>query len=245
MYRLFFTMSVLTLTFMAFAAVGSVSVAMAEEEAGFWKSDLELGFVQTGGNTQVRTLNTKAKLVGDGETLRTTLEGSALSTTDRNATTAEKYSASIQEDWKFSEYDYLFGRVGFETDRFGGFTRRISETVGYGRELVKSDELHWKAEIGAGARQTELIPAENRNEVIGRSSTTIKWKISDGATLTQDLNTEGGREGFVSHSVTALRHKLNSSLSSKISFSVQHTSKVPVGTKNTNTETAITLVWSH
>lgn len=240
MYRQFFTISVLIFIF-----VGSVSVAMAEQETGFWKSDLELGFVQTGGNTQVRTLNTKARLVGDGETLRTTLEGSALSTTDKDVTTAEKYSASIQGDWKLSEYDYLFTRVGFDTDRFGGFKHRISETTGYGRELIKTDELYWKAEIGAGARQTTLIPAENKNELIGRSSTTIKWKISDGATLTQDLNTEGGREGFVSHSVTALQHKLNSSLSSKISFSVQHTSKVPVGTKNTNTETAITLVWSH
>lgn len=240
MHRLFFIISALIITSVAFA-----SVAVADEGMGFWKYDLELGFVQTGGNTQVRTLNTKARLVGDGETLRMTIEGSALSTTDQNATTAEKYSASIQEDWKLTEQDYLFGRIGFDTDRFGGFERRISETAGYGRELIKSDELYWKAEIGAGARQTTLIPAENRNEVIGRGSTTIKWKISDGATLTQDLNTEGGREGFVSHSVTALQHKLNSSLSSKISFSVQHTSKVPVGTKNTNTETAITLVWSH
>jgi len=217
----------------------------AEEQKNFWKSDLELGFVQTGGNTQTMTLNSKAKLVGDGESLRTTVEGSALSTTDQKVTTAEKYSASIQEDWKFSERDYLFARLGFDTDRFGGFKRRLSETVGYGRDVVKRDDLTWKIEIGAGARQTTLIPAEKKNEFIGRSATTINWKISDSAILSQDLNTEGGREGFVSKSVTALQNKLNGHLSSKIAFTTQHTSTVPAGTKKVNTETAVTLVWSY
>ncbi len=219
--------------------------AVATEEKRFWKSDLELGFVQTGGNTQTRTLNAKGKLVGDGDILRTTIEGSALSTTDRKTTTAEKYNASIQEDWKMTAYDYLFGRLGFDTDRFGGFKRRLSETIGYGRELIKSETLDWKIELGAGARQTTLIPAENRNEIIGRASTGVRWKINDAATFTQTLSSEGGKEGFVSKSVTALQQKLNSRLASKISFLAQHTSKVPVGTKNTNTEIGLTLVWSY
>jgi len=221
------------------------TAAAAEESKGFWKSDLELGFVQTGGNTQTRTLNSKGKLVGDGESLRSTIEGSAINTTDKKTKTAERYSASIQEDWKFSERGYLFGRLAFDTDRFGGFKRRLSETVGYGRDIIKRDDLTWKMELGIGARQTTLIPAARKNELIGRSATAIMWKISESAIITQDLNTEGGREGFVSKSATALQNKLNGYLSSKIAFSAQHTSTVPVGTKKVNTETAITLVWSY
>jgi len=232
------------LTMVSMLTFAGTAVA-AEEVKGFWKTDLELGFVQTGGNTQTRTLNAKGKFVGDGESLRSTFEGSALSTTDQKVTTAEKYSASIQEDWKFSERGYLFGRVGFDTDRFGGFKRRLSETVGYGRDVIKRDDLSWKMELGFGARQTILIPVARKSEIIGRSATAIKWMISDSATFTQDLNTEGGREGFVSKSVTALQNKLNERLSSKIAFSAQHTSTVPAGTKKVNTETAITLVWSY
>jgi len=237
--------SLIIISIMAFAGFAHAEEAVQAEPARAWKSDLELGFVQTGGNTQTQTLNAKAKLVIDGDEFRTTVEGAALSSKDGKSTTAEKYTASIQEDWKMSEQDYLFGRVGFDTDRFGGFKRRLRETIGYGRDLIKSDELLWKAEVGAGARQTELIPAERKNEVIGRVSTAVNWKINDAATFTQELSSEGGKEGFVSNSVTALQQKLNGRLSTKIAFSAQHTSKVPVGTKNTNTETAITLVWSY
>jgi len=217
----------------------------ADEHHGFWKTDLELGFVQTGGNTQTQTVNAKGKAVGDGKEFRTTIEGAALSARDGKATTAEKYSASIQEDWKMSEVDYLFGRVGFDTDRFGGFKHRIRETAGYGRDLIKNETLHWKAELGAGARQTSLTTNEKQNETIGRASTAVKWKINDAATFAQELSSEGGKQGFVSNSVTSLQQKLNSRLATKLSFSAQHTSKVPVGTKKLNTETAVTLVWSY
>lgn len=219
--------------------------ANASENTGFWKTELEIGFVQTGGNTQTQTVNAKGKAVGEDDKFRTTIEGTALSAKDGKVTTTEKYSASIQEDWKLSELDYLFGRVGFDTDRFGGFKRRLRETLGYGRDLIKEETLHWKAEIGVGIRQTTFTTNQKKNEAIGRASTAIKWNINDAATFTQELSTEGGKEGFVSNSVSALQQKLNSRLATKLSFSAQHTSKVPAGTKKLNTETAITLVWSY
>ena len=217
----------------------------AAEEDKYWKSDLEFGFVQTSGNTHTRTLISKGTLLGEGESLRTSIEGSAINTSDQGTTTAEKYVASIQEDWKLSERDYIFSRFGFDTDRFGGFKRRLSETVGFGRDVVKLDDFVWKMEIGAGARQTTLIPEKKQNEVIGRSATSINWKLNDNVTFIQKVNTEGGKEGFVSNSVTALQSKLNGSLSSKITYSAKHTTKVPAGNKKLDTETAVTLVWSY
>lgn len=222
-----------------------VPSAVASESNGPWHSEVELGFVQTGGNTQTRTLNTKGEAVRDAETWRTTLKAAALATSDRQATTAEKYSASLQQDYKFSERGYIFGRFGFETDRFDGFTRRLSETLGYGRILFNSDAINWKFEIGGGARQTTYTNLTQKNEMVGRSLTEIKWEINDASSLTQELKSEGGSNGFVSNSTTALQHKLNSRLSSKISYGLQYTSQVPVGTQKTNTEMAVTLVWSY
>jgi len=235
----------LIVSLLSFCGFAYAEEAVQAEEPKSWKSDLELGFVQTGGNTQTQTLNAKGKVVWDGDALRSTVEATALSSKDRKVTTSERYTASIQEDWKMSKVDYLFGRVGFSTDRFDGYKRRIRETVGYGRDLIKNDELHWKGEIGAGMRQTTLTTNEKQNDAIGRASTAVMWKINDAATFTQDLSTEGGKQGFVSNSVTAVQQKLNGRLSTKISFSAQHTSKVPVATKKLNTETAISLVWSY
>ena len=233
------------ISILAFSGFAHAEENVQAETERAWKSDLELGFVQTGGNTQTQTLNANGKLVWDHDTFRSTVEGSALSSRDGKAMTAERYTASIQEDWKMSKIDYLFGRIGFATDRFDGFKRRLRETVGYGRDLIKRSDLHWKAEIGAGMRQTTFTTNEKRNDAIGRASTAVMWKINDAATFTQDLSTEGGKQGFVSNSVTAVQQKLNGRLSTKISFSAQHTSKVPVATKKLNTETAISLVWSY
>jgi len=212
---------------------------------GEWTSNVELGYVQTGGNTQTKTINSKLKAIQDLEVFRTTLEGSALSSGDQVKTTSEKYTASLQEDWKFLERSYVFTRFAFDSDRFAGIQSRYVGILGYGRTLWDDDVWHWNAEVGAGARQTQLTPAQRKKDVIARVSTDISWRVSDHATLAQKLNAEGGKEGFLSHSVTSLQQQLNETLSSKITFSADHTSKVAVGVKKLNTEIAVTLVLSY
>ncbi|MCF7821971.1 MAG: DUF481 domain-containing protein [Mariprofundaceae bacterium] len=239
MYRL------LIISILAFAGLAHAEEIVQAETARAWKSDFEMGFVQTGGNTQTQTLNAKGKFVWDSDPIRTNVEATALSSKDQKVSTSERYTASIQEDWKMSKVDYLFGRVGFLTDRFDGYKRRLRETIGYGRDLIKDKTLHWKAEVGGGLRQSTLTTNEKQNDTIGRAATAVVWKINDAATFMQELSTEGGKRGFVSNSLTALQQKLNGRLSTKISFSAQHTSKVPLGIKKMNTETAITLVWSY
>jgi len=230
---------------LAFTGAAQADDMATDKQETNWSSDVEVGFVQTGGNTQTKNMNAKGNVVAEADVFRTTLAASALSSSNGNSTTSEKYNASLQEDWKLSKVDYLFGRLGFSTDRFGGFKRRLRETIGYGRELIRNDDLLWKVEVGGGLRQSTLTPTGRNNDTIGRGSTDITWKINDASKIIQNLSTEGGKQGFVTNSVTALQNKLNGHLSSKISYSVQHTTKVPAGTKKTDTETAITLVWSY
>jgi len=218
--------------------------AIAADDSA-WKSNLELGFVQTTGNTEINSLNSKAKAIRDSEEWRLTLEASALSVSDKVSTTAEKYDISVQEDWKMLDSGYLFGRIGFDTDRFGGFKSRSSETLGYGFDILERDDKQWNAELGGGARQTELTSGEKTSDAVVRASTVFNWKISDSSTFMQSLKTEGGNKGFVSNAVTALLNQVSGNLSSKIAFTMQHTSNVPEGTKKLNTETAVSLVFSY
>ena len=227
--------------FILMTLAAPVSV-LAEEAGSDWSNNVELGAVKTNGNTQTLTLNSGAKMVHNGADLRTTITGSANNASNNNATTAEKYAVSLQEDWKITVDDYLFLRLGFESDRFAGFRRRFSETLGYGRDLIKTEDFSWNIELGGGLRQSQFTDRTKKNEAIARSASAISWNISDSAKLTQNFSTEGGKSGWASKSVTGLQHKLNSSLSSKISLKLDHNSKVPAGTKKLDIETAITLV---
>jgi len=229
---------------LAISIVALSTTALAAEDPT-WNSNLEVGYVSTTGNTEVSSLNAKAKAIRDAEVWRTTLEASALNVTDKVGTTAEKYGVSAQEDRKIGESSYLFGRIGFKTNRFDGFKSRTSETVGYGFDILKGDEKQWNAEIGAGARQTELTTGEKTTDTVARASTLFNWKISETATFSQELKTEGGKDGYVTNSVTSLLNQINGHFSSKISYSAEHTSEVPVGTEKLNTETSVSLVFSY
>lgn len=210
-----------------------------------WSGNAELGFVQTGGNTDTSSLNVKGKAVNDAEQWRTTAEASALQSKDTGATTSEKYNLSIQEDWKGLSVGYLFARLAYEQDKFGGYNARTSETVGYGFDILQSEDKQWNAELGAGARQTEDTLGVKTSDTVLRASTVFNWKISAVATFSQELKTEGGQEGYITNSVTALTNQVAGNLSSKISYSVQNNSKAPVGTKASDTILAASLVFSY
>ncbi len=211
-------------------------------DASAWKNNIELGAVQTSGNTHTLTINAKARTVYESDLWRITINGNAINSSANHITTAEKYDASLQGDRKITKRDYLFTRLSFESDRFAGFRKRTSETVGYGRQLIKTDSFEWKAEIGGGLRQSRRTDHTSTSETVARASTDTAWHFSEASKLTEELNTEGGAEEWTSKSVTALQTALNSHLSSKISLSLTHHSQVPLNTKKLDIETAITLV---
>lgn len=216
----------------------------AEEAPASFSNHVELSAVQTSGNTKTLALNAKGKSVHEGDSARETIQGSINNSSDHNKSTAEAYKLSAQQDWKVSERNYVFFRFGFESDRFAGFKRRLSETIGYGRDLIKTDTLNWKLEAGGGFQQINYTDLTKKNGTILRSATNVKWKISDTATFTQDLSTEGGGNGWASESITGLQHALNAHLASKMSFKVAHNTKVNTGVKKTDIESAISLVVS-
>jgi len=224
--------------------IGLLMLASAANADG-WSGNAELGFVQTTGNTDTSSLNLKVKGISDGEIWRTTVEGGALNSKDTGKTTSEKYHIAVQEDWKGLSAGYLFVRLAYEQDKFGGYNRRTSETLGYGFDILKSDEKQWNAEVGAGARQSEDTAGVQTNDTVLRASTVFNWNISKTAKFTQELKTEGGKEGYITKSLTALTNQVANNLSSKISYEVQNNSKAPAGTKATDTTLSAALVYAY
>jgi len=218
-------------------------VVQADESA--WQQNIELGFVKTGGNTQTQTLNTKAKIIHEDKIWRTQAEGSALKSSDQRQNTGEKYALSLQQDWKFSERSYMFARAAFVADRFANIRSRYSENIGYGRILNDDDSVKWTADVGVGLRQTQWVSLLRSQDTTLRVSTDAHWTVNEQVQLSQMLVTEGGQSGFVSRSETSLQQKVSEDLSSKMTFSVDHTSKVAAGIQKVNTEFSVTLVWSH
>ena len=77
-----------------------------------------------------------------------------------------------------------------------------------------------------------------------RGAARYAWKITEHSKLTEDLTIDVGEDVTVTKSITGLTSKINSSLATKLTYTVKNTSKVPAGVKKTDTELAVTLVYS-
>ena len=209
-----------------------------------WKGDVELGVLITNGNTKTKNVAAKAKIVNDRDRWRHTVTAEALNTSEQGATSAERYFVSGKSDFKMTEKSYTFGLLTYENDRFSGYDYRTSETLGYGRNVIKRDTLSLDLEAGLGARQSKLSTAgEDQNEGLIHLAGSLEWKISDTSTFSEDLSSDIGEKSTVTKSVTALKTQIAGNLSSKIAFTAKHSSQVPAGVTKLDTETAIILVY--
>lgn len=204
----------------------------------------ELGFLATSGNSDTSSLNAKLALGFEVAKWRHSVSAAAVKSEDSGVTTAERYQFGVKSDYKINEHDYLFATVNWEQDEFAGFSQRTSEAVGYGRRLISSPEHHLDLEIGAGARQTDLVLGPSLDETILRASGKYKWSISEGSVFDQSLIVEKGGETTYTESVSALGVKINGALSLKLSYTIKNNSEVPVGLENTDTYTAVGIEYT-
>lgn len=229
--------------------------ALAEEKdkaKSPWKSSVELGFIRTTGNTETQTTALKADAVYEVDKWRHTghVEGYGQESKDEvtgdTVVSAERYEASAKSDYKFTEHDYAFGLIKLKKDRFSGFEYENSVSLGYGRKVVKQENMELDLEIGPGARFYKPDDGESDSEALLVLAGKYWWEITDNSKFIQDLNFDIGEEYTESKSVTGVQANINKTLALKFTYTVRHKSKVPdpATTEKTDTETAMTLVYN-
>lgn len=212
--------------------------------AAKWKGEVDAGAVRTAGNIDTQSINAHGRLEVRYGKWTQILKGNALNTQNQGTTTGERYRFSLKTNYSLSDKSYLFGRIGYENDRFTGYRYRTSETAGYGRILIKNKSVNWDLELGGGARQSDLVDGSKKSDSIFRAATHAIWNISKSSKFKQEVEEEGGKDGWVTHSVTALQTQIIGNLSSKIYYRLTDTSIVPAGKKKLDTEIGVNLVYS-
>jgi len=211
---------------------------------GEWSGEAELGFVQTGGNTDTQTMNLKMGLGYSKSKWSHSLKLSALGTKDEDKTSAEKYTAGLKTDYLISGMSYLWGTADYVKDRFSGYSYRLSEALGYGYHLIDTETHKLDLEAGPGARQSELENGETLTEFVGRLQGFYRWVISKHASFAETLTGTIGEEATIITSESALTGTLVGNLAMKASLTIEHTTDVPADTEDTDTEIALTLVYT-
>lgn len=224
--------------------VNNVYAEDATVEKSLWKASAELGFVSTTGNTETETLNAKAKASTDREKWRHKAEITSLNSSDATTRTAQKVTLMGKSDYKLEGKNFLFGVVSYENEKFSGYDYRVTEAIGYGRRVVENADMILDLEVGPGARQSKLDNGDTENESMLRVAAAYDWTISKTSKFSEVFTVEMGEDVTVSKSVTSLSSQIEGNLSMKVTLTYKNTSDVPVGVENTDTETAVTLVYN-
>jgi len=208
-----------------------------------WNGSAELGFLMTRGNTQTDSLNLAAGLENTRLKWHHKVEFKALQASEQNVSTAESYEATGRTEYLLDDNDYIFGSLRYQDDRFAGYDRRTTEVLGYGHQFLKRPDMKLKGEFGAGARQTKNTDNTRDDEGILRVGLNYTWEITKTSSFNEDIFIERGVVNTATESVTALTVKINSKLAMKLGITVKDNSNPPAGFKNTDTKTAVTLVY--
>jgi len=232
-------------TLVMFAAlIAPISLMAQDQPESPWSGKAKLGYLATSGNTENSTLNTGFEVGYKSGKWDHLFNAAAINASENKVTTAEAYDANWKSERNFTDHDFMFGRLSWRKDRFGGFDTQFSQTVGYGRRLIDIDKHKLNAEIGVGARQSKLQDGTTDNETIFRGGMYYKWHLSETSLFSQDLTIEAGDKNTYLESVTALSARLVGNLALVASYTIKNNSDVPPLTEKTDTYTALSLEYT-
>lgn len=228
-------------------AVSSYAQDDAEEEVVLgWSGVGELGYVKTSGNTDSSALNVRLEFVRTTENWRYRFAGTALTTSEDGNKDNERYTAEAQADRKLGEKGYMFGVYRYDADKFGSYDPSQTFTIGYGRELMKSEKHVLKGEIGGGYRKLdERLTGLSESDVILRVMLDDAWQIFSTTSWTNRLLIETGSNNTFTQWNTGLTVSMTDAFALKLGFELRNNSKVPPGdTEKTDTITSVNLVYN-
>lgn len=224
------TKTALTLALLLAAAPFGVRPAMAQDDAPKSQFTGNIGYVSTGGNTSVSTLN-----IGDRFVIQTPDKGVVFTQTlnlvygkadgEKNA---ENYRAGLRLDYSLGGSVYLFALTGWDRNVFGGIARRFEETVGVAYRAVElpSDEL--TLEFGLSLFQQRNVVSSNGfddNYAAGRAGVAYRHTFNKTTFVSQDLefipNFETGSDWRL-NSETAIVAPISTSIGLKVGYVVRY-----------------------
>jgi putative salt-induced outer membrane protein len=206
--------------------------------------EIAVGYLATSGNSDSASGNASLGMTYTSGRYQNEVNLAAIGARSLDETTAESYAASYELRREFGTSSYVFGLLDWDKDRFSGFDRRTSETVGYGNRLIDNEQHRLSVDIGAGARQAQPVVGPEQREGIVRGALDYVWVFTETSQFRQNLVVESGSDNTHTESVSALRARLLNDVGLVVSYTVKHNSDVPLGREKTDKFTSIALEYA-
>lgn len=219
-----------------------IAASSKPKETKKYSGKIEGGAGFETGNTESETVNLGAELhYNFSPKIENITTAKAVNSKENDVRNAEEYRLDNQTRYNLTDKDYAFLELGFVNDRFSGFEYRIDELVGYGRRLIKTNDMTLNGEISAGARQTSLTNGDKESSVLGKVSTDFDWTINQYLSFEQELAATLDSETTIINSDSGLKARMTDALYLKLGVEIENISDVPDGKESTDTRTTVSV----
>lgn len=222
-----------------------------DSNASNWSGSAELGVVSTSGNSDTDNLNGAINFTQETVQWRTDYSLSSLYSSSDSETTAERYTGSVQANYKFDTQQFWYVRGAYEKDRFSGYRSKGSTSTGYGNRFwQQADGSFLEASFGVGYRDFAIdrdsVDGESDRGSFVRLAGTYENHFTPTSLFRQELNSEISTSGgnTVNESISSIQASIVDNLAMKLSYKVKYTSDVPSDTDTTDTETTASVLYS-
>lgn len=216
------------------------------ESAGLfdlWSGRAELGGFITTGNSNTSGLTGLLDLTREGLKWRHKFLGKAEFQRSLGITTREHYLLAYEPNWKVDDHRYVYGAAQYESDRFFGYTDRLSASAGAGYSAIRTRAMTLNLELGPAFRHTQFTDDTTQSSIAARGSVDFDWKLGSGLTLRHDAAAYLQRYNSTVSGTTALAARLVGPLSAQVSYTVQYESMPPIGRVSTDTTSRASLIY--
>ena len=221
------------------------------------KSEAELGLILTNGNTTSTILKGKLDIKHDLSNWRMNYIFDALFNEDQifdadtnettDVTTAEKYFASVQADYKLGSKDSsLFIYASRTNDRFSGFDFQDTLSVGYSNTFFRNDRSYLKYDIGPGYSRSRSEGVTEETAII-RVAFDYEYNFSDSAKFSQTVSSDFSPDTDINTKTkaeSAVLTQIAGSLSLKVSLTIDNNSIVADNVEHTDTQTSASIIYT-
>lgn len=229
---------ILGMGLMALAGTGAAAEAN-------WSGKGEGGIVFSRGNADNDNANLRLELARELDRWKHGFAVSTLRSSNDGDTTAERYGASWQSDFKLTERSFWFGGLRYEQDEFSGFDYQASATTGYGRKLIDTEATKLTGQIGAGYRRLKnSLTGETAGDAVARGDLNLERVLTDTTSLTNRFSVESGSNNTLAINELALQVRMSEAFALSFGVGVRHNTDPPAGLEKTDTLTTVNLVYA-
>ena len=232
------------------AAINAANAKAREEKLASqsflegWSGSGEFGAFFTSGNTDNTGVALGLTLKKESLHWKHQLRGFVDYQQQSGTTTAQRYFAGYEGNYNITPRLYALLTLSYESDIFAGFDYRFSESLGLGYKVVDTDKVQLGLEAGPALRQTQFTNDVYESGFAFRAAGNFGWKITPTLELTETASYFYQDINSTFNSLTSLTWKLTDAFSGRFSFLYQNQTNPPVGLRNYDTTTRLTLVYN-